>query len=206
MLQVSRFSSSCTVGINGYGDCLGQAQISSDEREAEDLRVPWFGFHGMARWTKFGKAIGKAIDTFEYKLFTLTGPGHSSFSTPSSTAKRMISRFTSAFTSICLHLSHIIIIYYHLLPFKARRQHGFQRDTMGHHGTPARLSNRFGGSCPSTRSACTAKGAAGDTRGHQGSLQLSHVTARHSTSQHRLKEEGNVLFKLPDSERHRETA
>jgi hypothetical protein len=88
----------------------------------------------------------------------------------------MISRFTSAFTSICLHLSHTIIIYY---PLK-------HEDNTEFRGTPwdtcPPVKVRFGGSCPSTRSACTAKGAAGATRGHQG-LQLSHVTARHGTSQ-----------------------
>ena len=68
------------------------------------------------------------------------------------------------------------------LPFDEKRVH-CERRSRGHQGPP------------------------GVTRGHQGSLQLSHVTARHSASQHRLKEEGNVLFKLPDSsERHRETA
>ena len=162
-------------GSMGMVDCLGQAQISSDEREAEDLRVPWL-FHGIARWTKFGR-IGKAIDTFEYKLFTLTGPGHSSFSTPSSTAKRMISRFTSAFTSICLHLSHTIIIYY---PLK-------HEDNTEFRGTPwdtcPPVKVRFGGSCPSTRSACTAKGAAGATRGHQGSPGVIAAVPRHGTSQ-----------------------
>ena len=138
-------------------ECLGSFTDSHDEQNLD--------------------RIGKAIDTFEYKLFTLTGPGHSSFSTPSSTAKRMISRFTSAFTSICLHLSHTIIIYY---PLK-------HEDNTEFRGTPwdtcPPVKVRVWRQLPfdEKRVHCERR-----SRGHQGPPGVAAVpTSRHVTARHR---------------------